>query len=390
MTSADHARLLWVTNLAAPYRLPVWEELGREFNLQVGLLENSARMNRDTGANRGADWGQQAGATYRIVEYPTLRVARGEDRHYAFVTPRPAMDLAKSDAVLLGGWDSPGYWQLLAAAKAMGKATVGFYESTLASQGRSQGTIAAARSRFFTALDAVVVPGPAARDAIAAMGVSRDRIFTGFNAVDVKAFASAPAAEPHEGHRYLYVGQLIERKNVEAIIDAFASLAGPSDTLTLIGRGALREQLESRVETRGLSGRVVFVDYLPYAELPAEMRKYDTLVLASHVEVWGLVVNEAMASGMQVVVTLNCGVAPSVAGMQGVFVGPATDLEPLMIRARDEYTGRIDDPEILQHTPEAFAQVFAAAFDRALSRSGGHGGGVALTAVTEARSGEGR
>lgn len=390
MTRVDRARLLWVTNLAAPYRLPVWEDLGRKFELRVGLLESSARMNRDKGANRGSDWGQQVGSTYRIVEYPTLRVARGEDRHYALVTPHPVRDLARSDVVLLGGWDSPGYWQLLAAAKALRKPTVGFYESTLASQGRSEGRIAAARSKFFTSLDAVVVPGPAARDAILAMGVPEGRICTGFNAVDVNAFAAAPPADPHEGHRFLYVGQLIERKNVDGIIDAFSRVAEPDDTLTVIGRGDLREQHMARTESAGLSSQVTFVDYLPYASLPAEMRKHDTLVLASHVEVWGLVVNEALASGMQVVVTQNCGVAPSVAGMQGVFVGPATDLEPLMIRARDEYTGRIDDPEILQHTPEAFAQVFATAFDRALSRSGGHGGGVAPTAVTEARSGEGR
>lgn len=368
---------MWVTNLAAPYRIPVWDALAQDFTLVVGLLENSARLARDTGVNRGADWSAKDRHD-GLHEYRTARVRRGEDRHYGLCWVDAAMDLARSQAVLLGGWDSPAYFQLLAQARATGRATVGFYESTLASQSRADGPTARARSWYFRSLDRVVVPGSAARDAVLAMGVDPHRILTGFNAVDSARFRDAPEAAPHAGHRFLYVGQLIDRKNLEAVLAAFEQIAEPADSLTLIGRGDKRAALSRQTEKLGIAQQVKFIDYVPNAELSAYMAEHDTLVLASKVEVWGLVVNEALASGMQAVITKNCGVAPSVAGMAGVYLAAPDggDLAAAMHRARDEFTGRISNPEILQYTPERFAKVFARAFTEAIAERRGAGKGI--------------
>lgn len=366
---SDRTKALWTTNLAPPYRLPVWRSLATRMDLSVGLLESVARLAKDSGANRGSDWRAPQGDGYKVTEYRTVCVKRGEDRHYGLVVPDAALDLARADVVLLGGWDSPAYWQLLAQAKALGKATVGFHESILASQSQNSGPLAAARARFFRSVDRIVVPGPAAREAIEHMGVEPSRILTGFNAVDTDAFRNAPVAAPHQGHRFLYVGQMIERKNVDTIIRAFAQIAHDGDRLTLIGRGAEKEILQRLAAEIGVDQKVVFIDHVPNAELPALMAEQDTLVLASHVEVWGLVVNEALATGMHAVITSNCGVAPSVEGMPGVHLAApdASDLAAVMVMARDSFAGRISNPPILQHTPEAFADVFAQAFDEALA-----------------------
>lgn len=363
------AKVLWVTNLAPPYRLPVWRALGTMCQLRIGLLESSERLARDKGSNRGPDWQPQQVPGAKIVEYRTARVKRGEDRHYGLVLPDAARDLARADAVLLGGWDSPAYWQLLAQARATGKPTVGFHESTLASASFSEGPIARARAQFFRSLHRVVVPGVAAGDAIRAMGVEPHRVVTGFNAVDTERFSSVAAAEPHQGHRYLYVGQLIERKNLETVLRSFAAIAHGDDRLTLVGRGDHRDALVGQAWQLAVTDQVDFVDYVPNAELPALMARHDTLVLASDVEVWGLVVNEALATGMHVVVTANCGVAPSVQGMPGVHLAAedASDLAATMATARDSFSGRIQSPPILQHTPRAFAAVFSRAFDEAIA-----------------------
>jgi len=308
-----------------------------------------------------------------LHEYRTVRVRRGEDRHYGLMLPDAALDLARADAVLLGGWDSPAYFQLLAQARLMGKATIGFHESTLASQSRSGGRIATARAAYFRQLDRVVVPGPAARDAILAMGVEERRVLVGFNAVDIERFRDVPPAQPHTGHRFLYVGQLIERKNLELALHAFAKMAAPEDSFTLIGRGEEQPVLEMLATRFGLGQQVHFVDYVPNAELPKYMAQHDSLVLASKVEVWGLVVNEALATGMQAVVTQNCGVAASVSRMRGVYLAAKDghDLADAMRRARDGFSGRIADPEILQYTPERFASVFARAINQAITERRG-------------------
>lgn len=365
----DSGAVLWVTNLAAPYRIPVWSALAQKFRLTVGLLESSERLARDAGQNRGRDWAASAVPGVAVHEYKSVRIKRGEDRHYGLLSARVAADLARADTVLLGGWDSPAYFQLLLQAKAMRKGTVGFHESHLGSQSRSDGLVDVVRKYYFQQLDRIVVPGPAARDAVLAMGVPPERILTGFNAVDVAMFRDSPKPSPHLGHRFLYVGQLIERKNLQVILEAFSSMAAPEDHFTVIGRGELREQLECLAQERGIWSRVTFIDYVDNSELPGLMAQADTLVLASHVEVWGLVVNEALATGMQAVITENCGVAPSVAGMPGVYLAArdASDLADVMRRARDSFSGRIPSPPILNHTPEAFADVFSQAFEQAIA-----------------------
>ena len=75
-------------------------------------------------------------------------------------------------------------------------------------------------------------------------------------------------------------------------------------------------------------------------------------------------VNEALAAGLQVIVSDSCGVAPSVAGMAGVRVvdRDLTGLPDALRDAARTWRGPIRDPEILQHTPEAFAAVLDSTF----------------------------
>ncbi|MCC4249430.1 glycosyltransferase [Microbacterium testaceum] len=212
-------------------------------------------------------------------------------------------------------------------------------------------------------MDVVVVPGVAAGDAIRSMGVPAARILEGFNAVDVSSFAAASArvvSPTHAGHAFAYVGQLIERKNVAGMIRAFSKARGVHDTLTIVGSGDQLPMLKDLTLALGLEERVRFVGQVANEELPSVLVTVDTLILPSLEEVWGLVVNEALASGCQVIVSERAGVAPSVQGMRGVYiVSPTVDgiIKGIGL-ARSRYIGRVPKPEILRHSPEAFASVF--------------------------------
>lgn len=359
-------RVLWVTNLAAPYRLPVWREVARGHELTVGLLESNQGLSADKSANRGADWLHAAEASYRFLELPAWKYSRGEARYYTLRTPGALLRLGRQEVVLFGGWESPAYWQLLLPALLWGARRVGFYESPAATMTHRAGPIARARSFFFRSMHAVVVPGPAARQSLLQMGVSPERIVEGFNAVDVHAFHTAASARTADrsghGHRFVVAGQLIERKRVDMVIEAFSAIAEPGDTLTIIGQGKQESELRHKAARSG--DGIVFLPYVENDRMPAALASHQTLVLASSREVWGLVVNEALAAGLQTVVTENCGVTPSVAGMRGVFTAKAdgTDLAVRMLESRQSWTGPIQNPEILQHTPEAFARTFETAF----------------------------
>lgn len=360
--------VIWVTNMAAPYRLPVWKSLQKRVKIQIALLESHTSLADDAEANRGQDWIPAETDEINFMEIPTRKIKRGEARYY-FPTQLGSVLLPrKHDVLVLGGWESPVYWVLLFGAKIFKTGCVAFYESTLTTMRHRRGLVSWIRRGFFRAMDSIVVPGPAAREALLSIGVPADKILQGFNAVDVRAFEDTirfDAPKESQGHAFLYVGQLIPRKRVAEIVEAFSAMAAPSDTFTIVGAGEQAGELRSRTDA---NDNIRLLPYVDYESMPQLMAGHHTLVLASSEEVWGLVVNEALASGLHTVISQNCGVVPSVEHMAGVFVAEPglSDLAAQMAASRRSWAGPVVNPEILRHTPEEFASVFFAAISRSV------------------------
>lgn len=362
-SARQNNRILWLTNFAAPYRRALWQNFE---NIEVALLETDRAARRD--GRRGSDW--LAETMLRTPWWHPRTIRFGHDERIFYILLSGLKLLRKRPAsILIGGWDSPAYWQALICAKMLRIRSVGFYESPERSMKYQRGIVGQARKFFFRALDAVVVPGIEAEKSVLALGVEPKIIFRGFNSVDMVEFQSpaieaesrAPSSIPeHKGHKYLYVGQLIGRKNVGMIISAFAEIHSAHDTLTIVGEGDLRDELASQIQRLGLSDSVHMIGYVPNAELGTVMAKHDSLVLISELEVWGLVVNEALAAGMNVVVSENCGVAASVSSMAGVYICriETAEVAAALVKSREDRQGPIRNPEIWKYTPERFAGVF--------------------------------
>lgn len=354
-------RLLIVTNIAAPYRLPVWKALGQMgADLTVALLEHQIGTGEGMPAERARDWqtsDEDAGAT-RLVGVDTYRLVRGEDHYYVAKEKVTAL-VRQADAVILCGWESPAFWQFLAASKLTRTPVLGFYESTLETSAFSGGPIAAARRFFMRRLDAVIVPGISAERSVLAKGVAQDRIWRGFNAVNMTGFAAENAPGNTGMRRFLFVGKLVERKNVDTILEAFARQ--PDDCrLSIAGSGVEEERLRALAGRLGIAERIDWLGYVPYSELPRVMGQHGHLLMVSHVEVWGLTVNEALAAGMHAVVGRRCGVAASVEGMPGVLLCD-TSIESVartMTESLNAWSGRIQDPPILRYDPRALARTY--------------------------------
>lgn len=363
----DTVSVIWITNMAAPYRIPVWKHLQNWVVLEVALLESKSSLTADVHANRGSDWIPTDDGIV-MCEIPTLKLKRGEARYYFPKRLSSALLPQKHDVVVFGGWESPIYWLLLLIAKVSGKKCVAFYESTLATIRHRRGPISWTRRLFFKAMDSIVVPGPAAWEAVLSLGIPAHKIFQGFNAVDVRKFQAATnsgISNGTGGHAFLFVGQLISRKRVEEIIDAYESIAAPLDTLTIVGTGDLADVVRRRTAA---NDNIRLISHVRNDEMPDLMANHNTLVLASVEEVWGLVINEALATGLHVVVSRNCGVVPSIKQMDGVFISEPHlgDLAAQMAESRRSWAGPIADPEILKYTPAEFAGVFSEAILRSV------------------------
>jgi glycosyltransferase involved in cell wall biosynthesis len=115
---------------------------------------------------------------------------------------------------------------------------------------------------------------------------------------------------------------------LQALIQAYKiyldELGEQGFDLVLVGAGELDWQLRQDVASMGLTHRVHFPGFVQYGELPLYYGMAEALVHASSVEQWGLVVNEAMASGLPVIVSNRCGCAADLvqAGANGITFNP--------------------------------------------------------------------
>jgi glycosyltransferase involved in cell wall biosynthesis len=130
--------------------------------------------------------------------------------------------------------------------------------------------------------------------------------------VDVERFAVVPA--PDMPASYLFVGSLIERKNVVRLADAFERLSDGA-TLTVLGDGPLRPALEGR---RGIQ----LVGAVPHTTVREHLASTRVLAQPSLVEPFGQALLEALAMGRSVVATRVGGPAEFVTPEAGVLVDP--------------------------------------------------------------------
>jgi glycosyltransferase involved in cell wall biosynthesis len=132
--------------------------------------------------------------------------------------------------------------------------------------------------------------------------------------VDLERFKVEPA--PAGRPRFLCVGALIARKNVLRLARAFERLG--EGTLTFVGDGPLRAQLEGRPG-------VELVGALAYDRVPAQIAAAHVVCQPSLIEPFGQVTLEALASGRSVVATRIGGPPEFVPSEAGVLVDPVDE-----------------------------------------------------------------
>ena len=179
----------------------------------------------------------------------------------------------------------------------------------------------AARRALLRALirstDRLLCIGTAAAEAYQRAGAPETKLAVVPYLCETERFALAdPAASADVRRRFglagrlvfLFSGALIERKGVDVLLAAFQRLAaGSADAaLLVLGDGPLRPALEAAVDP-GLRDRVRFAGHVAQADLPAHYRAADVFVFPSRHDGWGVVINEACAAGLPVIVTRQTG-----------------------------------------------------------------------------------
>jgi len=151
--------------------------------------------------------------------------------------------------------------------------------------------------------DAVICNGNSGARYIGSFGFPTDRTIIINQPVDVDMFASLPPDREAEiARRLIFSGRLIPAKAVVELQTAIAkwAVANPARKVEMVwlGDGELRERLEQAELPENFTQ--LFHGNKAYADLPDIYRTCGALILPSLMDEWGLVVNEAMASGLVV------------------------------------------------------------------------------------------
>ena len=266
-------------------------------------------------------------------------------------------------SIYFDGWESPAFiFSIIYSKIILRKLVLIGYRGNLFSHNYNNFLIKKLRRIIFGLADYIVTVGELSTDDVISLGVAPSKVVELFNPVDVSLFhvvsLSNRTVDLDSGHRFIFVGQLIPRKNVDSLLQAFSMISNPNDSLTIAGEGILESELQELSRKLGILNQVKFLGFQSPDEMPLIYSNIDTLVLPSTQEVWGLVANEALAAGAHVVVSQVAGVSASIRDMQGVYLcNPDKEsIAAAMQLSRAQFNGPIASPEILKFTPEKFAQ----------------------------------
>jgi glycosyltransferase involved in cell wall biosynthesis len=297
-------RLTLVTEIPAPYRIPLFNALAKRLQLQVVFLRDSNPERPYEGHldERRFDWRTLRGAelTLRgrwvVVNRGLLRRLRG------------------SDVVVVGGWNQPAFWEAAAWCKLRRIPLVVWVESTSADD--RSGRLEPAKRRLLHGVERFIVPGEASRAYLDALGVPAAAISVAPNAVDPEIFSSGRRTRDDGRVRIVSVGRLSPEKGLDVLVEAVRGL--PVE-LEIAGTGPEEERL------RALAGEnVTFLGWVARDALPDLYANADVAALPSRSDPWGMILNEAAAAGLPLVSTTAAGAAHELIedGVNGFRVPP--------------------------------------------------------------------
>jgi glycosyltransferase involved in cell wall biosynthesis len=310
-----------------------------------------------TEANRHWTLQEEITFPYYVLENKKLEL-KGKDLFTYFINPTVWQRLKKynPDRIIINGWDQSAY-QLAFLWGFLHKKHITLWSGSTKYERSWRRILAAPLVWFFVKIARdYIAYGQRAKEYLVSLGASENKISIFINDVNGEYFsqkAKELASQRQEiktrlgiktSRAFLYVGQFIERKGVMDLLQAYSAAAHHLKdwSLLLVGYGIEEEKIRSFIKTHNLQD-VVLLGKRDQYELPEVYVAADCLVLPSHEEVWGLVVNEALYSGLKVIVSDICGCVPDLVKIgQNGYTYTATNIQSLQL-ALEKFDGYVKE-----------------------------------------------
>ncbi len=329
----NRPRILFLANIPSPYRADFFEELGKNLDLTV-LYETDRALDRDE------KWlNKQAGASYKRI-FLKSRFRLSSSAFCPEVTSY--LDPSKYDLIVVGVYSTPTGMYAISYMKRHKIPYVINCDGGM--PGGTKGFKAWLKRHFLSGAEGYLSTGSLCDQYLTCYGAEPSKIFRyPFTSIRRERLCKeVPSAEEKRELReklgllsgkkvILSVGQFIPRKGYDLLIKAAGKLkeAGLDEQVSyrIIGGEELPEYREERTRM-GISD-MAFLPFMDSETLRDYYLAADLFVLPTREDIWGLVINEAMAAGLPVITTDAC-----VAGMEMLphkqqTIIPAEDIDAL-------------------------------------------------------------
>jgi glycosyltransferase involved in cell wall biosynthesis len=328
-------RLAVLASHPVQYYGPLFRELAQRVDLTVLFAYRATPADQArAGFGTAFDWDIDLTSGYPHEFLDNVSVTPGTEHYAGCDTPGIGRRLrgGRYDALLVMGWHLKSYVQGIMAAKRIGLSVLVRGDSQLATPRSSLKRVAKslAYPPLLRLFDAALYVGQRSKAYYTHYQYPEDRLYFSPHCVDTERFGRAATEAARRQIRanagisaaaetVLFAGKLLPFKRPLDVVLAAARLKAKGRPVEILvaGDGELREPMITTAEAAGVP--IHMLGFRNQSEMPAVYAAADALVLPSDArETWGLVANEALASGRPVIVSDACGCAPDLAADGGV------------------------------------------------------------------------
>lgn len=321
-------KIAFITNLRAPYRTLQLNEYGNLENVSLTAYYTDR-------ANENRKWNLHNADKFKEVDLKGYKILK----KYGYINSGIIKIVKENDLIILGCYEQPTYIVISILCRIFNKKYILSFDGISTDRLYKKENILKKYIKKIVINKAIYIMG----NGLVSKGYfnkqfnyPNERILNQFLTVDSNVINSLYEKKEKFRHYYrkkynirenekviIYSGRLIDIKNIDSVIKALSKVNGEKITFLIIGGGYLESNLKELANR--LKVKIVFTGFI---ETQEELFKHyfigDSLILPSLYEPWGLVVNEAMFSGLPVIVSKICGCSLDLVenGVNGYIINP--------------------------------------------------------------------
>jgi glycosyltransferase involved in cell wall biosynthesis len=293
-------KVVIIANSPAPYRDPIYEELSRKDDVDLTVIYCSLR-------EKNRKWNLEK-VKHKTIFLNCKSVFYIENSFY--ISPGGILKELRSinpDVVITSAFALPMIFAFLYTVL-LRKRHIYFTDSTLVTEKKLTVFHKLARKLVFLKTNTFIGPSNATQALYRSYGIDDSKIFKSHLCVDNERFLNSIFIKDRV-YDILFVGQMIDTKCPYFFIEVVRGLVAKLGVcnVRIVGSGPLQESMTTLL--KATNANVTFDGFIQQEHLPSIYQSAKLLLMPTKADCWGVVANEALASGTPVITNIEAGVA---------------------------------------------------------------------------------